>query len=83
MNDQSTISFSEEFSQLMEKRHKVRLVDKTVINIFEAAAYTGIGINRLAKLDKVKNCDFVIYRGSERLFIREKLAAYLEKQYAI
>ena len=67
----------------MEKSQKVRLVDKTVINIFEAAAYTGIGINRLAKLEKVKNCDFIIYRGAERLFIREKLAAYLEKQYAI
>ena len=67
----------------MGESQKVRLVDKTVINIFEAAAYTGIGINRLAKLEKVKNCDFIIYRGAERLFIREKLATYLEKQYAI
>ena len=83
MDNQPTISFSEEFSQLMGESQKVRLADKTVINIFEAAAYTGIGINRLAKLEKVKNCDFIIYRGAERLFIRKKLATYLEKQYAI
>ena len=83
MEDQEDITFSDEFADFMKQTQHVRIADKPVLNIFETAAYTGIGINRLAKLEKAKDCNFVIYKGSQRLFVREKLVDYLENKHSI
>ncbi len=77
------ITFTESFIQLMEQDRRTRIADKKVISIYEAAAYTGIGRNRLAKLESAKDCNFIIYRGSKRLYVREKLVDYLEKHRSI
>ena len=83
MDDQENTTLSEEFIELMEKNQMVRIADKPVINIYEAAAYTGIGINRLAKLEEKEDCNFIIYVGTKRLYIRDKFVAYLEKSSRI
>lgn len=83
MEDQEDIVFSDEFAEFMKQTKHVRIPNKPVLNVFEAAAYTGIGINRLAKLEKAKDCNFIIYKGSQRLFVREKFVDYLEKKRSI
>lgn len=77
------IMLSETFTKLMEQNRRTRIADKKVITIYEAAAYTGIGRNRLAKLEKTKDCNFIIYKGSKRLYVREKFVDYLEKHHSI
>jgi excisionase family DNA binding protein len=61
----------------------VRLSEKPTLSIYEAAAYTGIGIQKLAKMAEVPGCDFVLYVGSKRMFKRKKLEEYLESRYSV
>ena len=61
----------------------VRLSEKPTLSIYEAAAYTGIGIQKLVKMAEVPGCDFVLYVGSKRMFKRKKLEEYLESRYSV
>lgn len=61
----------------------VRLSEKPTLSIYEAAAYTGIGIQKLAKMAEVPGCDFVLYVGLKRMFKRKKLEEYLESRYSV
>lgn len=61
----------------------VRVSEKPTLSIYEAAAYTGIGIQKLAKMAEVPGCDFVLYVGSKRMFKRKKLEEYLESRYSV
>lgn len=45
----------------------------------EAAAYFGIGQNKLSELTKMKNCSFVLYIGNRRLIKRKQFEVSLEK----
>lgn len=49
----------------------------------EAAAYSGIGINKLRQLTDDQECSFVLWNGSKRLIKRNKLDEYLSKMYSI
>lgn len=53
-------------------------MEKVYLTLEEAAAYSGIGINKLRKLSDEKNCPFVLWNGSKRLLKRKKLDEYLE-----
>ena len=48
-----------------------------------AAAYSGIGMNRLRKLTDDRRCRFVLWVGTKRLIKRRKLDEYIESQYSI
>ena len=65
------------------KKYDVRICEKPTLSIYEAAAYTGIGTKKLAKMAQIPNCDFVLYVGSKRMFKREKLVEYLESHYSV
>lgn len=65
----------------MEKN--VPIWEKSNLTLDEAAAYSGIGINKLRDLSNVENCTFVLWCGSKRLIKRKKLDEYLEKAYSI
>lgn len=66
-----------------EKREMVPVWEKKLLTLDEAAAYTGIGINKLRSMIDLPTCEFVIWIGSRRMLKREKLEEYLEKAYSI
>lgn len=49
----------------------------------EAAAYSGVGINKLRKLTNQHLSDMVLWVGNKRLIKRKRLDQYLEQQYSI
>ena len=61
----------------------VRIAEKITLTVFEAAALTGIGTQKLARLADTPGCSFVLYVGTKRYFKREKLQEYLEANYSI
>lgn len=61
----------------------VPIWQKSNLSLKEAAAYSGIGENKLRELSNRKNCDFVLWCGSKRLLKRRKLDEFLEKEYSI
>ena len=56
---------------------------KSNLTLEEAAAYTGVGINKLRDISNDEFCDFVLWIGSKRLLKRKKLDEYLESAYSI
>ncbi len=70
-------------SKESNKELDVRISEKPTLSIYEASAYTGIGIKKLAKMAQMPNCEFVLYVGSKRMFKRQKLVEYLESHYSI
>lgn len=56
---------------------------KVLLTLEEAAAYTGLGMQKLRNISNFDSCGFVLWNGSKRLFKREKLKAYLESAYSI
>lgn len=56
---------------------------KSNLTLEEAAAYSGIGINKLRQLTDERECSFVLWNGSKRLIKRNKLDEYLSKMYSI
>ena len=61
----------------------VPIWEKSNLTVEEAAAYSGIGGNKIRELSDNKNCPFVLWNGSKRLIKRKKLDEYLERQFSI
>ena len=49
----------------------------------EAAAYFGIGINKLREMTNEDNCPFVLWNGSKRMIKRKAFEKFLEAAYSI
>ena len=64
-------------------RREVPIWEKSNLTLEEAAAYFGIGINKLRELTDDKNCRFVLWCGSKRLIKRKMLEEHLAKVYSI
>ena len=62
---------------------EVPIWEKSNLTLEEAAAYTGIGINKLREISNDRHCDFVLWVGSKRLLKRRPLEQYLEQAYSI
>lgn len=62
---------------------KVEIYNKSLLTLEEAAAYSGIGLNRLRMLSEDENCDFVLWIGSHRKIKRQKLDAFINDSYSI
>ena len=61
----------------------VPLCEKWLLSIEEAAAYFGVGQNRLAKLALQDGCKFIVFVGNKKLIKRKKFEEFLDEQYAI
>ena len=61
----------------------VPIWEKSNLTLEEAAAYFGIGINKLREMSDSDNCPFVLWVGSKRLIKRKQLDEYLAKEYSI
>lgn len=62
---------------------EVPIWEKSNLTLEEAAAYTGIGINKLREISNDRHCDFVLWVGSKRLLKRRLLDRYLESRYTL
>lgn len=62
---------------------EIPLWEKSNLTLEEAAAYSGIGINKLRNMTDEDRCDFVLWNGSKRLIKRRKLDEYTDKVYSI
>ena len=56
---------------------------KSNLTLEEAAAYSGIGINKLREITNDQHCKMVLWVGSKRLLKRKLLDEFLEKAYSI
>ena len=62
---------------------EVPIWEKSTLNLEEAAAYSGIGINKLRDLTSDKNCQFVLWVGNKRLIKRRLFDQYIEQEFSI
>ena len=61
----------------------VPLCEKWLLTVVEAAAYFGIGQNRISELALQDGCKFVVFVGNKKLIKRKKFEEFLDEQYAI
>ena len=64
-------------------KYEVPIWEKSNLTLEEAAAYSGIGINKLREITNEPGCNFVLFVGTKRLIKRRLLDAYLEKTNAV
>ena len=65
------------------KSRQVPIWQKSNLTLEEAAAYSGIGINKLRSMTDSDECKFVLWNGTKRLIKRRKLDEYLDKAFSI
>ena len=61
---------------------EVPIWEKSNLTLEEAAAYSGIGINKLRQLTDDEDCEFVLWLGTKQLIKRRKFDEYIETLYA-
>ena len=64
-------------------KHEVPIWEKSNLTLEEAAAYSGIGINKLRKISDSESCPFVLWNGTKRLIKRKQLDEYIGRMYSI
>ena len=64
-------------------KKEVPIWEKSNLTLEEAAAYSGIGINKLRELSNRDGCEFVLWVGSKRLIKRRLLDQFLERCFSI
>ena len=62
---------------------EVPIWEKSNLTLEEAAAYSGIGINKLRDLTSEQNCRFVLWVGNKRLIKSRLFDQYIEQAYSI
>lgn len=62
---------------------EVPIWEKSNLTMEEAAAYSGIGINKIREISDRENCTFVLWVGRKRLIKRKLFDSYIEKQFSI
>ena len=67
-----------------EKNEKaIPIWKKVTISIEEAAAYSGIGRDKIRSLTEEEDCDYVIWVGKRRMIKRVKFEEHLNNSYSI
>ena len=64
-------------------KKEVPIWEKSNLTLEEAAAYSGIGLNKLRDLSNREDCEFVLWVGSKRLIKRRLLDRFLERCFSI
>jgi hypothetical protein len=68
---------------VLNRKHDIPLWEKSNLTLEEAAAYSGVGINKLRTLSDDENCPFVLWVGNKRLLKRRKLDEFFDDSYSI
>lgn len=77
-----TLKYEAEGSDTMSKK-EVPIWERSNLTLEEAAAYFGIGINRLREMTNDENCKFVLWIGNKRMNKRKALEKFLDESYSI
>lgn len=72
MNDNETAS-----------KLKIPFWEKTCLTVEEAAAYSGIGINRINEMARKPNCKFTLWVGKKKLIKRKVFDQFIENETEI
>ena len=67
----------------MAYSNTVPIWEKAHLSMEEAAAYFGIGINKLREMTNEDNCPYVLWNGSKRMIKRRAFEKFLEAAYSI
>ena len=62
---------------------EVPIWEKSNLTLEEAAAYYGVGVNKLREITNDDNCKFVLWVGNKRLIKRKLMDQYLEQTFSI
>lgn len=62
---------------------EVPIWEKSNLTLEEAAAYSGIGINKLRTLSDEEDYNFVLWVGSKRLIKRRAFDRFIESAFSI
>ncbi len=57
--------------------------EKANLTLEEAAAYFGVGINKLREITNDDKCKFVLWVGNKRLIKRKQCESYFNAAYSI
>lgn len=62
---------------------EIPIWEKSNLSLEEAAAYSGIGINKLREITNEDRCKFVLWVGNMRLIKRRLFDQFIEQAYSI
>ena len=62
---------------------EIPIWEKSNLSLEEAAAYSGIGINKLREINNEDRCKFVLWVGNKRLIKRSLFDQFIEQAYSI
>ena len=63
--------------------YNIPIWEKSNLTVEEAAAYSGIGINKIKEVSNSETCPFVLWVGSKRLIKRKMFDDFIARQYSI
>ena len=72
-----------EYTKNASNKIEVPIWKRSTLTIEEAAAYSGIGRNKLRALSDKEDCTFVLWVGNKRLIKRKQLDEYIDEMYSI
>lgn len=64
-------------------KNSVPIWEKAALTLEEAAAYSGIGQNKIREISNAKNCEFVLWVGNKRMIKRKQFEKYLASAHSI
>lgn len=62
---------------------EIPIWQKSNLSLEEAAAYSGIGVNKLRDITSDESCKFVLWVGNKRLIKRRLFDLFIEQAYSI
>ena len=62
---------------------EIPIWEKSNLSLEEAAAYSGIGINKLREITNEDRCKFVLWVGNKRRIKRRLFDQFIEQAYSI
>ena len=66
------------------KKADVKICEKCLLTIEEAAAYSNIGINKLRNLTNDESCPFVLHvSANKRLIKRKAFEKFIDSNYSL
>lgn len=68
---------------VLSNKYSIPIWEKANLTLDEAAAYFGIGVNKIRDITNDEDCKFVLWVGSKRLIKKKLFEKYLDEQYSI
>lgn len=62
---------------------EIPIWQKSNLSLEEAAAYSGIGVNKLRDITNDESCKFVLWIGNKRLIKRRLFDLFIEQAHSI